>query len=262
MKKVASMTLLFLVASMIFSGIPTSVEAQVDSNFLLKIALNAQRHVQQLISNDTSEEIKRLFNEASNEVTLLEESLENGDVSSARQYFQSAMNIFRNITHMVSTQVETTDATSRLSVSSHDLMSKLDRLEKYLISLKAIAERHDRGIDFTKINELIKTTKDNINNGNLTQAQDNIIQLRQMIFEIKNTLDEQTRQKKVDRVKLYVERYLVNLDRLIEHLRTQEYPLISINEFEEAKANLASASDVHEIIQQIKHINNLMKNLN
>jgi hypothetical protein len=58
MKKVASMTLLFLVMSMIFSGIPNSVEAQADSTFLLKIALDAQRHVQQLISNDTSEEIK------------------------------------------------------------------------------------------------------------------------------------------------------------------------------------------------------------
>ena len=244
MKKVASMTLLFLVMSMIFSGIPTSVEAQVDSTFLLEIALNAQRHVKQLISNETSEEIKRLFNEASNEVILLEESLENGDISSTRQHFQSAMNIFRNITHMVSTQVETADATSRLSVSSHDLMSKLDRLENYLIRLKAIAERHDAGIDFTTIDELIKTTKDNINNGNLAEAQDNIIQLRQTIFEI------------------YVERYLVNLDRLIEHLKTQEYPLTTINEFDEAKTNLASTSDVDEIIQQIKYINNLMKNLN
>jgi len=262
MKQVASMTLLFLVMSMIFSGIPTSVEAQADSTFLLKIVINAQRHIQQLISNDTSEEVKRLFNEASNEVTLLEKSLENSDVSSARQHFQSAMNIFKKITRMVSPQVETIDVTSRLSVSSYDLMSKLDRLEKYLISLKAIAERHDAGIDFIKIDELVKTTKDNINNGNLTQAQDNIIQLRQTIFEIKNILDEQTRQQKVDRVKLYVERYLINLDRLIEHLKTQEFPLITINEFEEAKANLASASDVHEIIQQIKNINNLMKNLN
>jgi len=262
MKKVASMTLLFLVMSMIFSGIPTSVEAQADSTFLLKIALDAQRHVQQLISNDTSEEIKRLFNEASNEVTLLEVSLENGDVSSARQHFQSAMNIFKKITRMVSTQVETADATLRLSVSPYDLMSELDRLEKYLTSLKAIAERHDAGIDFTKIDELIETTRDNIDNGNLAQAQDDIIQLRQMIFEIKNTLDEQTRQKKADRVELYVESYLVNLDRFIEHLKTQEYPLTTINEFEEAKTNLASASDVYEIIQQIKYINNLMKNLN
>ena len=261
MKKVASMTLLVLVVSMIFSGIPISAEAQDDSSFLLKIALNAQRHVQQLISSDSSEEVKRLYEEASNEVTLLEESLENGDVSSARQHFQSAMNIFKKITQMISSQEVTAEASS-LSVSSSDLMSKLDRLEKYLISLKAIAERHDAGIDFTEIDELIETTKENIDDGNLAEAEDNIIQLRQMIFEIKNTLDEQTRQKKVDRVKLYVERYLVNLDRLIEHLETQEYSQTTIDEFEEAKTNLASASDIHEVIQQIKHINKLIRNLN
>ncbi|HXW02695.1 MAG TPA: hypothetical protein VD651_00315, partial [Nitrosarchaeum sp.] len=64
MKKVVSACLLLLVASMVFSGIPISAEAQKDPNILLKIALKAQREVKQQISSNSSDEVKRLFEQA------------------------------------------------------------------------------------------------------------------------------------------------------------------------------------------------------
>ncbi len=257
MNKIVSLTLLLLVVSMAFSGIPISAEAQYDQSILLKIALKAKRHVEHLVSADSSDQVKRLFEEASKEVNLLEKSIENNDPSSTKQHFHSAMILFKRITEMASPEVATTDAATRTDSSLY-AMSKLDRLEKYITNLKTIAKKHDARVNFSEIDRLMETAKNNIHNDNLAEAKDNISKIHRLALDIKKTLQNQ---HEPDRIKNYVQRYIANLDKLIERLNTNDYPQTTIDEFKDAREKLSTASDRHEIIQQIKHINYLKRNL-
>ncbi len=174
MKKVVSAGLLMLVASMVFSGIPISAEAQTDLGILLQIALKAQREVKQQISSSSSDEVKQLFREASHEVELIEKSLQSDDPSSAKQHFLNAMKMFKRITQMLSSdaptaELQATDAASR----DVNYKYELERIKKFISSLKSIAR--SQSINFDEVDRLV------------AQAQK---QIREHDSEVKSTIKE------------------------------------------------------------------------
>lgn len=263
MKKIASLGLLVLIASMIFSNIPISVEAQADPSILLKIALKAKHLVEQRISTDASEEANRLFIQASNEIDLLTESLENGDISSARQHFLSAMQIFKKITQIASSERSTYEA-SRNSTPHPNLFS-LERLEKHISNLKTIAQRQNVEIDFTEIDQLIETAKNNIHNGNFDQANDNINQIKRLILDITKTLHEHANQSKSDRLRLYVQKYLGQIKNKLDQLTDIEGIDVSLLEeakllFSELKESL-SKKNIDESLKLLRNLSDLIKKL-
>jgi ribosomal protein L7/L12 len=162
MKKVISAGLLMLVASMVFSGIPIPAEAQTDLNILLKIALQAQREVKNQISSDSSEEIKRLFEEASNQIVLLEKSLERDDPSSAKQHFLNAMKMFKRITQMISSDSPTQElqSTDAASSSQRDQINNLERIKKFITTLKSIAK--NQSVSFDEADRLVSLAEKQI----------------------------------------------------------------------------------------------------
>ena len=74
MKNIASLGLLILVASMALGGMTSNVSAQDDSSVLLKIAKRAQEQIHNQISSDSSDKVKRLFEEGTQKVNALEKS--------------------------------------------------------------------------------------------------------------------------------------------------------------------------------------------
>jgi len=157
MKKVVSVSLLMLVASMVFSGIPISADAQTDLNILVKIASQAKREVKNQMSSDSSEEIKKLFREASNQVVLLEKSLERDDPSSAKQHFLNAMKIFKRITQMISSdrptgELQSADVASS-SAPQRDHVYDLERIKKFIHTLKSIAT--SQSVNFDEADRLV-----------------------------------------------------------------------------------------------------------
>lgn len=156
MKKVVSVGLLMLVASMVFGGIPISADAQTDLNILVKIALQAKREVQNQISSNSSDEIKQLFREASNQIVLLERSLQRDDPTSAKQHFLNTMQMFKKITQMISSDRPTqnaqpTDAAS--SSTQRDSINDLERIKKLIHTLKSIAK--NRSVSFDEADRLV-----------------------------------------------------------------------------------------------------------
>ncbi|HET6516927.1 MAG TPA: hypothetical protein VFG25_01755 [Nitrosopumilaceae archaeon] len=155
MKKVVSVSLLMLVASMVFSGIPISADAQTDLTILVKIASQAKREVQNQISSNSSDEIKQLFREASNQIALLERSLQRDDSSSAKQHFLNAMQTFKKITQMISSDRPTQNAQSTDTASSTQEGSiyDLERIKKLIHTLKSIAK--NRPVNFDEADRLV-----------------------------------------------------------------------------------------------------------
>jgi flagellin-specific chaperone FliS len=200
MKKLVSVCLLMLVASMIFSGIPISAEAQKNPNILLKLALQAQREVKQQISSDSSDEIKRLFEQASRQVILLEQSLEKDDISSAKQYFLNAMNIFKRITSMLSDRptdrLESQDITAS-SVPQRDYNSDLERIKKFIATLKSIAR--SQSVNFDEVDRLVTQAEKQSQENDDIGFQATLEQLSSILQDIQKELRKHTSQTAFDR---------------------------------------------------------------
>ena len=81
MKTITTFGLLILVASMALGGMTSNVSAQDnDPTVLLKIAKRAQEQIHNQISTDSSDKVKRLFQEGTQKVNALEKSLRSDNV--------------------------------------------------------------------------------------------------------------------------------------------------------------------------------------
>lgn len=242
MRTITSFGLLALVVSMVFSGIPISVEAQADPNILLTIALRAQKQIETQISNQqVSDEVQKLFEEGSAEVNSLKDSLENDDISSARNHFLSAMKIFKKISQMI-LERPTVEAITSISNTAHSLSSDLERVVKFLSKLKAIAEKHDSGVDFSEIERLISITKSNIHDGNFDEAKKNIIQIKHLISDIRTTLVAQANESKTARAKDFAQKHLEKFANFIEKVKNLEG--IDPSQIQEAERILSEAKNL------------------
>jgi hypothetical protein len=189
MKKVVSLTLLMLVASMVFSGIPNSAEAQTDLGILLKIASQAQREVKHQVSSTSSEEIKQLFREASNQVVLLEKSLQKDDPSAAKQHFLNAMKMFKRISLMISSdrpieEARSTDVAPSSTQSNYH--SDLERIKKFISSLKSTAR--SQSVSFEEADGLVALAERQIRENDDTGLDATIKELKGVLTKIHNEL--------------------------------------------------------------------------
>jgi len=213
MKKVVSVGLLMLVASMVFSGMPISADAQTDLSILLKIALQAKREVKHQISSDSSEEIKRLFEEASNQVVLLEKSLERDDPSSAKQYFLNAMKIFKRITQMISSdrptqELQSTDVTSS---PQRDHSSVLERINKFISTLKSIAR--SQSVSFVEADQLVAQAAQQIRENDDRGLKTTLAELRDVLGDIQKELRKLASQTTDDRTIKFFNNMLDRLEK-------------------------------------------------
>jgi len=215
MKKVVSVGLLMLVASMVFSGMPISADAQTDLSILLKIALQAKREVKQQISSDSSEEIKRLFEEASNQVVLLEKSLESDDPSSAKQHFLNAMKMFKRITQMISSDIPTqelqsTDAASS-STPQRDYSSFLERINKFISTLKSIAR--SQSVSFVEADRLVAQAAQQIRKNDDRGLKTTLAELKDALDDIQKELRKLASQTTDDRTIKFFNNMLDRLEK-------------------------------------------------
>jgi len=213
MKKVASVGLLMLVASMVFSGMPISADAQTDLSILLKIASQAKREVKQQISSNSSEEIKRLFEEASNQVVLLEKSLESDDPSSAKQYFLNAMKMFKRITQMIYSDRPTQElqSTDVASSSQRDHSSVLERIKKFISTLKSIAR--NQSVSFIEADRLVVQAAQQIRENDDRGLKTTLADLKVVLGDIQKELRKLASQTNDDRTIKFFNNMLDRLEK-------------------------------------------------
>ena len=211
MKKAVSFGLLMLVASMVFSGIPISAEAQSDLTILVKIASQAKREVQNQISSHSSDEIKQLFREASNQISLLEDSLEKDDAASAKQHFLNAMKMFKKITQMISSGTQPQKAESADVASSTTQSSSYDlkRIENLILTLKSVAK--NRSVNFEEADKLVEKAKLQIGN-NDPEVESTLEQLKTVLYDIQKELRKLASETTNDRTIKFLSNMLDRLE--------------------------------------------------
>jgi len=248
MKTVTTFALLILVMTMIFGGMTNNVFAQDDPTILLKIAKRAQEQIHNQLSDNSSDKVKRLFEEGVQKVSALENALANDDISSAKEYFLSAMKIFTEISRQSSpnTKIETNTV--------KDPSNDLQRLQVYVTSLKTIAKKYNASIDFSELDKLFSKARDEISDNQFALASETLSQTKEKIVELNKKLREEASKQEFQLAKKYAQQYLEQLDRLIENAKKQGIADEIIAQLESAKENLSLADDKNEIIEQIRKI--------
>ena len=259
-KKITSIALFALVASMIMGSIPNYVYADSQSDSLIRIASQARDQVKiQLSKVDATQEIKDKFKIGSVEIRLLIEALKNEDVPTARQHFLSAMTIFNEIIQQISEISSTSDAalSSSQTVVTSSISHELDRLERYIDRLKGIAIRNGIDIDSSYVDKLIDKTRNEIEEGNSVETS-TIKEIKQSIADLNNSLREKTREYTTDRAKSLVEKHLEDLDRLIAEAKDMRVSQGTLDKLMEARDHLNSVSDTSNVTQIIDEVKKLI----
>lgn len=251
MKTITTFILILFVASIGLGGIINSASAQDDPAILLKLAKRTQDQISNQISDTSSDEIKRMFNEGTHHVESLEKSIQVDDTESTKEHFLSAMKIFKEISrHLSASQSESTVLTS----DARDPTSDLKRLLAYVESLKTIAKKHDAAIDFSTLDGLFTTAIQQIRSNEYQQAFETIQDIKQEVTEVKKKLRDKASEQESKRAKDYAQKYLEKMDRLIVNAKKQGVSTEIIEKLEAAKERLSSADNPEEILEEIRKI--------
>ena len=259
-KKITSIALFALVASMIMGSIPNYAYADSQSDSLIIIASQARDQVKiQLSKVDATQEIKDKFQIGSVEIRLLIEASKNEDVPAYRQHFLSAMTIFNEIIQQISEISSTSDAalSSSQTVVTSSISHELDRLERYIDRLKGIAIRNGIDIDSSYVDKLIDKTRNEIEEGNSVETS-TIKEIKQSIADLNNSLREKTREYTTERAKSLVEKHLEDLDRLIAEAKDMRVSQGTLDKLMEARDHLNSVSDTSNVTQIIDEVKKLI----
>jgi len=259
-KKVTSIALLVLVASMIMGSIPNYVYADSQSDSLIRIATQARDQLRiQLSKVDTSQEIKEKFELGSTEIESLIKALKDENIPAAREHFLSAMKIFNEIIQQISERTSTSETTLSASqpAEAPRISNEIDRSERYIDQLKGISDKNGFEIDFSHAYELIDIARNQLGEGNSEAASSTIEEIKHSISELNETLREKTRQYTTDRAKTLAGKYLEDLDKLIaeaEEVGVSQETLAKLVEIKEHLNSASDSSDVEQIINELRYL--------
>ena len=252
MKSITIFAALVLTISLVFGGVTSNVYAQDEPSILLTIAKRAENQIQNQIS-EASDELKELFEKGKTEVKALEESLSNDDMNSAKQHFLASMKIFTEISRQLTSQTTTqTETTVQNDVKNPT--SDLLRMYGYVNNLKAIAKNQNSSVDFTYLDDLITKARQQISDKQFSEASQTIREIKSTIIEINNELRQNASKQESNRAQSFAQKYIVQLDRLIEHAKTVGKSEEIIQKLESAKNDLTSATTPAEVIKQVRNI--------
>jgi hypothetical protein len=254
MKKITSFVLLILVSSMVLGGMTNTVQAQTDPSILLKIAKHAQKQLENQINQDSSDKIKQLFKDGAQQIKALEESLKNNEIDLAKQHFLSAMRIFKEVSQQLSINQSSPAEIATLKATAEDPSADLLRMQNYVDNLKSIAKKYNTSVDFSEIDDLFVTAKKQIIDRQFDDALQTISKIKQITVDFNNKIREYASQQEQSRAKEYAQKYLEQLDRLIENAKNKGLSEDIIQKLETARENLSSATNPHEIIKQVREI--------
>jgi len=254
MKKILSFVLLILVSSMILGGMTNPAQAQTDPYILLKIAKHAQKQLENQINQDSSDKIKQLFKDGAQQIKALEESLKNNEIDLAKQHFLSAMRIFKEVSQQLSINQSSPAEIATLKATAEDPSADLLRMQNYVDNLKSIAKKYNTSVNFSDIDNLFVTAKKQIIDRQFDDALQTISKIKQITVDFNNKIREYASQQEQTRAKEYAQKYLEQLDRLIENAKNKGLSEDIIQKLETARENLSSATNPHEIIKQVREI--------
>jgi len=212
--KTLAIILLALVGTLILNGpIQSYADPQLDA--LLQIATQARENLKMSISqiDNVPDEITNLFSQGSNETDALSNSINQNDVASARQHFLSAMNFFK-VTNEKINSLNITQTNDQAQTSILQLQSEISRIEKIGEMLKTISITNHASLDFSQFDQLIQKAKQDLDNGNTSEASKSIGEANSIVIDAHHSLTEVAKQRTSERAKDFTEKQIDRLGKI------------------------------------------------
>jgi DNA-binding transcriptional MerR regulator len=121
------------------------------------------------------------------------------------------MKSFKQISKMISEPIEKSTISKSTRVADRDLSSELDRLEKYVENLKTISKKHNTGITFDEIDQLIESARTQIETE--TASSEIIDQLKHRVNSIQQKIRDSSSDGTSDRINQFVEKQLKTINK-------------------------------------------------
>lgn len=250
-----------LVGSMILT-IPMQAYADAQLDSLLRIANQARDNIKIRLSQleTVPNEISKLYEQGTAETDALAKSVLEGDVTTAKQHFLSAMKLFKDISNEISSYVSVAAETSS-STDSSELKTVIIRIENSANKLKAVATKNNIEIDFIEFDNLIQIAKQNLDAGNVDEVNKTLGVAKQFILDAYNSISEVAKQRTTDRAKVFAAKQIESLDKLISQAKDLGLSQDIIDNLQTAKEKLQKISDASQIVLETKGINTIREKL-
>jgi len=251
-----------LVGSMILT-IPMQAYADIQLDSLLRIANQARDNVKIRLSQleTVPDEISKLYEQGSADTDALAKSVLEGDVTTAKQHFLSAMKLFKDASDKISSSVPAIAEEPLSQTDTSRLKTVIIRIESSANKLKAVATKNNIEIDFTEFDNLIQIAKQNLDAGNVDEVNKTLGVAKQFIIGAYSSISEVAKQRTSDRAKVFAAKQIENLDKLISQAEALELSQDIIDNLQIAKEKLQKVSDPSQIALETKGINTITEKL-
>lgn len=263
MKTLALFTIFVLIFGTASTSLVGDAYAQNDPNILLRIASQADSQIENQLKNSYGDEwpleIKSLYDKGHTAVESIDDSLPDNP-EQAKKHFLVAMKSFKQISKMIY-EPTTESKTSAYYDSDRHLSSQLDRIEKYVKTLKTISEKHGSETDFSEVDYLISKAREQINNktGN---PSDTINQLKGIINAIKEDIRDSSSYGASDRVKQFAFKQLERIQGILDKAENIDYEgpeLDEANFLIEQIKELISEDKISDAKKKFGELNKIVK---
>jgi hypothetical protein len=265
MKTLALFTIFVLIFGTASTSLVGDAYAQNDPNILLRIAEQADKQIKNQLDrsygNSIPFDIKDLHDQGHKAVVSLKKSLPD-DIEQAREDFLMAMKLFKQISKMISEPIEKSTISKSTRVADRDLSSELDRLEKYVENLKTISKKHNTGIIFDEIDQLIESARTQIETE--TASPEIIDQLKHRVNSIQQKIHDSSSDGTSDRINQFVEKQLEIIDRKLTKASDAGADVTQIDNARDKISetrSLIEESDIGNAKIVFNELNKLVKNI-
>lgn len=251
--KVIAFLLTALVTSMVV-GVPvTFADPKLDS--LVNIATKARAQVKFELdrSQNTTDEIKELFEQGSQQTDLLISAAEDGKIADAKRYFVAAMKIFKEVTIRLSQPYqEVTPRAENTPATKINYKNDIDRTEKYVGMLKNLVEKNNFTVEFSRVDGLIQKARESLDKNDISSLEKTYGELRSALSDIQNAIQQQTEQRQNDRARSFADGYIAKIDAILAQSEKMGLSEEEIARLVKAKEELRSISDPNLLIIKIR----------
>ena len=222
MKKLAFFAIIVLICGTMSPSLVNHAYGQNDPSILLRIAVQADKQIVNQLDkkyeNQIPNNINILYDKGHTAVKSLDQSLSSNDIEKAKQDFLLAMNSFMQISRIMSQSSEKSIEVNVSVISNQALVSKIDRMEKFVQTLESISKKHNivqNKDEFTKAHSLIKEIRDQITSNQ--NPSEKITELNNLMNSIQKEIRNSIAEKQSNAIKNFFEKFLVQIDqKLIE----------------------------------------------
>ncbi len=238
---------LFLIATMCFVTIPSSVQADSQLDVLIKITQNTQAQIKKDIDqmNNAPQKIHDFYDSGAKQTSLLIQAVENEDDVSAKQHFIDAMIAFKQASLAIS------ENQPQVTIVDHSPI--INKYASNIQKLKIISTKLKADIDFEKIDHLLALAKANNAQGKLEQAKDTLNEVASEGKQIQKLLYEISEENKILKAKQFVQKHAERIQNLILQAKTFGLDKTA-NELQQSQIQLLQANTTNQIKQQFKII--------